>query len=163
MLKSSRAEEGEQILKEISEKEKTNVESRLLLANHLAARDYKAARKMFETVLQTINNHNGYALVAVGNYWLASRRAAPKNEEKMVCRGGFGHSSTHLLITDLQREDFRKRAWEFFEKSMRICNTNIYGAMGLGTLLAETGQWDAAAYVFNQVCSESEICRWLRN
>ncbi|KAJ3053421.1 protein required for normal CLN1 and CLN2 G1 cyclin expression [Rhizophlyctis rosea] len=132
MLNSSRADEGEKILNDIAEKDKTNVESRLLLANHLAAKDYKAARKIYEAILQTINRNNAYALVAGGNYWLASRRAAPRQDEKT-------------------REEYRKKAWEFFEKSLRLSNTNIYGAMGLGTLLAETGQWDAAGHVFNQV------------
>ncbi|KAJ3040687.1 protein required for normal CLN1 and CLN2 G1 cyclin expression [Rhizophlyctis rosea] len=132
MFQTSRGEEGDALLSEIIEVDKRNIEARLLKANWVAQKDLREARNIWESVLQTIERNNPYALASMGNYYLTARRVLPKDQGP-------------------KREDYKKRAWDFFEKSLRISNTNIYAAMGLGTLLADTDQWDQASKVFTHV------------
>ncbi|KAJ3299975.1 protein required for normal CLN1 and CLN2 G1 cyclin expression [Borealophlyctis nickersoniae] len=133
MLAKAQRKEAIKVLTEIGDADPQNVESRLMLGNLLfEGRDLQNARKTFEHVLRNIDSHNSYALCTLGNIWLALARRAPKEPAKTVM-------------------EHRRRAWEFFDKSLRLNNLNIYAALGMGILMADSGNWSQASSIFNSV------------
>lgn len=45
----------------------------------------------------------------------------------------------------------KKKVWDFFEKALKDNNVNAYAALGIGILMAETGNVEQAAQSFRAV------------
>ncbi len=100
----------------------------LLATAQLRQKALGPARKAFERLLQKIDRHDSYSLVALGNIYIEIARSDKKS-----------------------RNDCLKRAAEFFSKALSVEPKNPYAAAGLGILLAEHGQFSQAKEAFLQV------------
>ncbi|KAJ3075185.1 hypothetical protein HK102_005657, partial [Quaeritorhiza haematococci] len=101
----------------------------LMLGNSQnASKAYRVARKTYEKVLQDFDRHDVYALCAVGNLNLHFARSDPK-----------------------QKDIHYKRAFEFFDKALRLDNQNYCAAIGVGITLAENGKLEDAERIFEQI------------
>nr|KAJ3106522.1 protein required for normal CLN1 and CLN2 G1 cyclin expression [Phlyctochytrium planicorne] len=131
MINSGKVADGRTIIKEAIEIDKKAISAYLLLGNSLyedkSSRDnLTGARKVFEEVLQTINKHEPYAFV--GNINVVFARLDPKNRD------------THI-----------RRAFEFFDKALRLDPKNVYAAAGIAIGLVETGRLNPAREVLSQI------------
>jgi RNA polymerase-associated protein CTR9 len=75
----------------------------------------------FKHTLQNYDKHDRYALVAIGNLWLASAREMRRETE----------------ADKQKRSQIYSRAVEFFEKALQLDPKNAYAAQGIAIALVE--------------------------
>ena len=90
------------------------------------------ARKSFEEVLQKIDKNDSFALCNIGNIYLSLGQSDLK-----------------------QKENYVRRALEFFDTALRVDGRNVFAATGVGICLAELGKYLEAKEVFTQVWNSS--------
>uniref|UniRef100_A0ABD2W7J2 UDP-N-acetylglucosamine--peptide N-acetylglucosaminyltransferase SPINDLY n=1 Tax=Trichogramma kaykai TaxID=54128 RepID=A0ABD2W7J2_9HYME len=104
-----------------------------LLGNlHLAKQEWGPAQKKFERILKNPNTTNDtYSLIALGNIWLQTLHQGGKEKE-----------------TQKRHQD---RALELFKKVLKLDETNIWAANGIGCVLAHKGYINESRDIFAQV------------
>ena len=92
----------------------------------LRTKNYKASKHGFTKILQSINNHDAFALVALGNERLyGARHDKPENRSKLY-----------------------KEAIRLFDKALRCQPQCVYAVNGLGIVMAENGHFAEARQAF---------------
>ena len=102
----------------------------LLASIHLSKNELRPGRKKIERILTHSNKHDAYALVALGNVYCMTAK----------------HEQNKDVANSLY-----KKALEFYQKVLNLHSKNIYGAHGIGVVLAEKGLYNQAKEVFLQV------------
>ncbi|KAJ3118806.1 protein required for normal CLN1 and CLN2 G1 cyclin expression [Phlyctochytrium bullatum] len=132
MISQGKIEEARNSIKKLIAVDQSHVVAHLLLGySYYEDKSQKAnlreARRTFEEVLQTMNKNEPYALCAVGNINLVFAKLDPKN-----------------------RELHNRRAFEFYDKALRLDPKNLYAAAGIGIGLAEVNRLGQARDVLTQ-------------
>ena len=118
-------------LTEIVHVHKTDLDARTHLGTLQSALGHtKAARKTFEEILQNIDKYDLVSLLKLGNIYLDIARERPEES----------HRNAHY-----------GRAFEFFDKVLRLDPMNTYAANGIARALAERGALEDARSFFTQI------------
>ncbi|KAJ3223457.1 protein required for normal CLN1 and CLN2 G1 cyclin expression, partial [Clydaea vesicula] len=118
---------AEDFFRDVHVMDSKNIESFLLLGKcQQLGKQYKLARSSFVKVLQEIDSHDLYALCSVGNLNLKFARTDP-----------------------LQKDLHYKRAFEFFDKCLKIDSQNYCAALGVAICLAENSRFTEAKEIFS--------------
>ena len=92
-------------------------------------REYGPAQKVFETVIDRLDEADAYALLSLGNiYYMSARFDEPEKEAKYL-----------------------RRALSFFKKVLVNDRSNLYAANGVGVVLADHRDMASAKTIFTQV------------
>ena len=130
-------QKAEELLKEASKIDSSNV----LIWYHYAYlyEAMKASpsqeRKMFERILSTINKHDLYSLLSIGNIYYKSARKAP---------------SKKIHDSDLSK------ALDFYQKSLFLESHSCHAANGIAICLQQKGYIKEARDIFSQL-KQNEI------
>ncbi|KAJ3191335.1 protein required for normal CLN1 and CLN2 G1 cyclin expression [Irineochytrium annulatum] len=136
LLTRGKMAEARNMIQGAVEADRKNILASLLLGHYfvedksLGMNRFKEARRVFEELLQKVDKHEPYALV--GNINLIFSKIDQKNRD------------THA-----------RRAFEFFDKALKLDNKNVYAAAGIGIALAEVGRLPEAREVLSQVQESS--------
>ena len=129
--------EAEKLLKEASQLDSSNV----LIWYHYAYL-YEVTkvspsqqRKVFERVLSSINKHDLYSLLSIGNIYSRSARKAPSKK---------AHDSELA------------KAMEFYQKALNLESHSCYAANGIAICLQQKGHAKEAQEIFSQL-KQNEI------
>lgn len=84
----------------------------------------------------------------------ASEAADRKDFYASVCLGNWNYFAA--LVSELKKQNkyitvHLEKAKDIYSNVLKQCTTNLYAANGLGTILAEKGQFDVAKEIFTQV------------
>lgn len=84
----------------------------------------------------------------------ASEAADRKDFYASVCLGNWNYFAA--LVSELKKQNkyitvHLEKAKDIYSNVLKQCTTNLYAANGLGTILAEKGQFDVSKEIFTQV------------
>ena len=147
--KDNRIPEAIEIVTEVTQYSKDNIDAWLLLGYfNLERRDLKAARHTFESVLLKLDKHHPYALTAIGNIYLKlcgslqpSKNATPEEVKSIK----------------VKRSEYLKKSYDCFEKAIRTKPFNMYATAGLGLYFTETANPTLARDILIQVQEASPM------
>ena len=123
--------EASEWFKEALQIDKSNPNIWSLIGNlHLAKEQLNPAQRQFEHIIK-INEFDTYALVALGNIWL--------------------HTLYHNQRDKEREKRHEQRALAFYKQVLKIDPRNIWGANGVGCVLAHKGLLTEARDIFAQV------------
>jgi RNA polymerase-associated protein CTR9 len=123
--------EAEGRIKVVIEGDGRNIEARLMLGQcFLEAGKRKEAKSAFEGVLMNVESHDAYALCQCANWYMVASREEPR-----------------------KKAEFMRRAFEFYDKTLKDNSGNYYAANGVAVLVAESGEKGRAKEMFEQIHS----------
>ena len=95
---------------------------------HMEKREYHAAQRKFERILEKSNSRDPYALISLGNMYYMAR--SERKEKK---------------------DSYMKYAADSYLMVLKHDNNNLYAANGIGMIFAEEGRLGAAGDIFTGV------------
>lgn len=107
---------------------------------YLEQNNYTEAQKAFEYITQNIDKNDIYALLGMGNVYFKSLRTAKPNPDEKEQERIEKHLDYALL---------------FFEKTLKLDNSNMYAALNSGCVLCENGYTEEGKALISRV---REIC-----
>ncbi|KXS12448.1 TPR-like protein [Gonapodya prolifera JEL478] len=140
-LSQNHAPEAEDHFKDVFSNDPSHVEAWLMLGElQRQTNQYKISRRTFEKIVVDNKVNDPYAMVQLGNEWLATVRNESNKEKK-----------TQDLL----------RAVRQFSGALKVDSKNAYAAMGLGIALAEDGKYAEAKEIFESVRELAPDVPWV--